>query len=1538
MKRILGLDIGTNSVGWALMEMDNNSEDIDNGGRIIGAGSRIIPMSQNSLSDFDKGVSISQTAERTSFRGVRRLRERHLLRRERLHRILNILGFLPLHYLKEIDFENRLGQFLPETEPKLNYYYDYQTRKSEFLFKDSFNEMVEDFRKSQPQLLVKPNGDPALIPYDWTIYYLRKKALSQKISKEELSWILLNFNQKRGYYQLRGEEEELENTNKVSDFFKLKVIEVTEGELAKDKSEKWYNVYLENGWIYRRTSKESLKNWIGKEKEFIVTVELNDDKTIKKGKDGSEKRSFKSVDSEKDWIAIKKSTEEKIEKSKKTVGVYIYESLLNNPNQKIRGKLVRVIERKFYKSELQLILNKQIEFHKELQNKDLYEECINELYENNDSHRNNITNRGFSYLFIDDIIFYQRPLKSKKSLISNCKFENRIYINDGVKSIQTIKCIAKSHPLYQEFRLWQFINNLRIYQRQKTVNGKLELDVNVTGEFLKNDEDIVQLFDWLNKKNDIDQKAFLKFPGFGLKKEIDNFRWNYVEDKSYPCNETKSKITSRLSKIEGVSEDFINEKNKEEALWHILYSIEDKIEIKKALNTFAVKNGLNEEFAEVFSKFPKFDKEYGSYSEKAIKKLLPLMRTGKYWSKENIHTQTLERINKIKNWEDDESIRDRVRDKSILLEKIEDYKFLPVWLASYIVYDRHSEDGESKKWKTSAEIELLKQHSLRNPIVEQVINESIQVVRDIWNKYGEGKENYFDEIHIELGREMKIPKEEREKMTKRINENENTNLRMKAMLMELINDKSIENVRPYSPMQQEILKIYEEGAINSQVNLIPDDILKISKLAQPTASELSKYILWIQQKYLSPYTGNVIPLGKLFTSDFEIEHIIPQSRYFDDSFSNKIICEEVINKDKGNCTAYEYIKENSGKKIELSNGKETTIFTLDQYESFVNKNYGNLRSKKRKLLMEDIPDEFIQRQINDTRYISKVVMNIMSNIVRDKDEQETNSKNVIATNGMITSTLKQDWDLNNVWNELITPRFERLNKLTNSNNFGDWTDKNGKKVFQINIPLEYQKGFNKKRIDHRHHALDAIVVACTSKNHVNYFNNVNSLGKDKKEVKEKTRYDLKNKLCYKKYNDSNKKSYNWVFKAPWNDFDINVKNIMSGIVVSFKQNLRIINKTSNKFQKLKKDSDGNLVKEIVRQTKGDNWAIRKPMHKETVSGLVSLRFTKTVKLSQAINDFEKITDISLRNKIKEFKKKEIDNKKILKYFGDSDNKFEGQDISKVEVFYYDNDNVASRVKIDGSFNSSKIDSITDTGIQKIMKNHLLKYNSAENNKITEHPELAFSNEGIEEMNKNIKELNERKVHKPIYKVRTYELKGNKFTVGQTGNKKDKYVEAAKDTNLFFAIYENDKGKRFYESIPLNTVIERQIQGDYSVPETDEKGNKLLFHLSPNDLVYMPTQIEIESNKIDMKSQKEISGRIYKMVSCTSGECHFIPNYVATKIVNNVELGTNNKSEKAWDGNINYKENQKGKIQRTDSGRLIKENCIKIRLNRIGQII
>lgn len=165
-KRILGLDLGTNSIGWALI----NQDFVNKQGDILGMGSRIIPMDQGILGEFGKGNSISQTAERTGYRGTRRLRERHLLRRERLYRVLNALNFLPEHYSKQIDFDKKFGKFKPNTEPKLVY------NNKDFIFKKSFEEMLKDFRQNQPQILVNKDGEPALIPYDWTLYYLRKSS------------------------------------------------------------------------------------------------------------------------------------------------------------------------------------------------------------------------------------------------------------------------------------------------------------------------------------------------------------------------------------------------------------------------------------------------------------------------------------------------------------------------------------------------------------------------------------------------------------------------------------------------------------------------------------------------------------------------------------------------------------------------------------------------------------------------------------------------------------------------------------------------------------------------------------------------------------------------------------------------------------------------------------------------------------------------------------------------------------------------------------------------------------------------------------------------------------------------------------------------------------------------------------------------------------------------------------------------------------------------------------------------------------------
>ena len=1535
MKRILGLDLGTNSIGWAVVNAEEvireNETSFLKPVSISASGSRIIPMDEGVLGDFDRGNTKSQTKDRTDKRGTRRLLERYLLRRERLLRVLKLMGFLPDHYAEKID---SYGKFIDESEPKLAWRKG-TDGKFEFIFKDSFNEMLDDFAKSQQQLV----ADGKKVPYDWTIYYLRKKALSQRLTKEELAWILLQFNQKRGYYQLRGEEEE-ENVDKLVEFLAQKVVRV-EATDEKKGDDVWYNVYLENGLVYRRSSRIPL-DWEGKIKEFIVTTDLEKDGTPKKDKDGNIKHSFRAP-KEDDWTLLKKKTEFDIDSSKKTIGCYIYDALFTNPDQKIIGKLVRTVERKYYKEELKQILAVQKDMIPELQDENLYKVCIEELYPNNEAHRNNIAKPDFANLFINDILFYQRPLKSKKSLISDCPYESH-FDKDGNE--YPIKCIAKSNPMFQEFRLWQFVHNLRIYQRERTISdgqldlfgnvssGKLQTDVDVTDELLKTEDDYVALFDWLNDRATIKQDTLLNsYFKFKKEKGKDNYpyRWNYVEDKEYPCNQTRAEILKGMEKC-CVYADFLT-KELEMSLWHILYSVEDKIEIVKALKKYVDKNNLPQSFVEVFAKIKPFEKEYGSYSEKAIKKLLPLMRMGKYWNADAIDAKTKERIDKIITGEYDEKIKDRVREKTINLTDISQFKGLPLWLASYVVYDRHSEAKEITKWESPDDIDTylknFKQHSLRNPIVEQVVTETLRTVRDIWKREGN-----IDEIHIELGREMKNPADERKKMTERIQQNENTNLRIKAMLMEFMNpEMGIENVRPYSPSQQDILRIYEENALD---NLTKDDkefdfISKVSKQAQPSKSDIIRYKCWLEQKYRSPYTGEMIPLTKLFTSAYEIEHVIPQSRYFDDSFSNKVICEAEVNKLKDRQLGFEFIKAHKGEKVQISQGKTVEILSIEAYEKFVKDNYANNRTKMKKLLMDDIPDGFIERQLNDSRYISKLIKNLLSNIVREKlpngeYEQEAVSKNLISCNGSITDHLKKDWGMNDVWNSIVLPRFKRLNELTKMDCF-TVISAEGHEIPAM--PLELQKGFNKKRIDHRHHAMDAIVIACTTRDHVNLLNNEAA---HSKKYDKSYRYDLQSKLRRKDEEGHYKE-----FVKPWDSFTSDAKQALDNIIVSFKQNLRVINKTTNYYQHY----DENGKKVLVKQVKGDYWAIRKSMHKDTGWGEINLRFTKEVSLNEALKNHKSIVNKDFKRKVQELLVQGHDAKYIKKYVEDNKDVWSDIDIKKIKVYYFTKDTneryFATRFMSDlvGYMSGikdydkaiAKIEGITDTGIQKILKAHL---QAKDNN-----PELAFSADGIDEMNHNIVDLNGGKPHKPIYKVRRYES-GNKYSIGQKGCKVKKFVEADKGTNLFFAVYTIEKLDkktgdvekiRTYTTVPLNIVIDcqKQYQKEWKVAldkvlkekEFVDKEAVLHFILSPNDLVYVPTSDEL---KIGINADKIDKSRVYKMVSSSGNQCFFVNNRVANTIVNKVEYSPLNKMERAV----------------TDE--MIKEICIPIKVDRLGNVI
>ena len=1430
IKHILGLDIGSNSIGWALIQLDL----LQKTKRIIAAGSRIIPMDQKVLSNFGKGITISSTAQRTSYRNARHCRERHLLRRERLHRVLHILGFLPTHYDKQIDFSKRYGKFVDNTEPKIAY------NERKFLFMDSFQEMLADFKIHQPDLFyTKRNGEESKIPYDWTIYYLRKKALSQKISKEELAWIILNFNQKRGYYQLREEEENKENDFEI---ISSKIISVIKKDKDKKYNKYWYDIILENGLVYQAAFyNDFVYNWINQDREFIIERNFL--------KNGTEKvklsylPTFDEIDKmdkkeqDKYYKKIKIKTENSI--GNKTVGCYIYDHILKNPNEKIKGKLVRTIERKYYKEELKAILEKQIALQPELFTDQLFADCIRELYSKNAAQQRNLAARDFVHLFVEDIIFYQRPLRRQKSTIANCTLESRSYIDKDshTRKEASLKVCPKSNPYYQEFRVLQWLQNLKIYE--------IDTDQEVTHEFIKTLEDKQQLFDFLMNQKEIDCEELLKYflnqtyPNARekalkseLKKWKDTYRWNYVYDigekssKKYPMNETRYELKRHLEKVANLPDDFLSSEV-EYLLWHLIYSVKDKVAYEKGLKKFAQKHHLDKDsFVESFKKFKPYPSKYGSFSEKAIRKLLPLMRFGAYWDFNHIDKNTQKRIEDLITGVENEEIRTILREKAekYQLEKETDFQDLPLWLAQYIVYNRHAEASSLEKWTSVNDLETylneFKQHSLRNPIVEQVVMETLRVVRDIWQQYGQGQASFFDEIHIELGRELKKTAKEREKLSKQNQKNEDINLSIKEKLKEL--EKY--NTRAYSITHQE------------------------------------KYKLWLEQKHISPYTGQIISPENLFTDNYEIEHIIPQSRFFDDSLSNKVVCESIVNKApyKDRQLGLEFIKNQGGRIVkELSKENKTIkIFTEEQYRTFIKEHYSNNPEKTKKLLLEEIPEKMVARQMNDTCYISKFISEILSKIVRsDEQDEGVHSKNVILCTGKITSILRQDWGLNDIWDNLILPRFERMNNLLQKEKFTIYSIEKQKKIPVVPINDQF-KSFQKKRIDHRHHALDAIIIACVTGEHINYINNQHALekGKDKKE-KQKEHDKLREKLCIKKYNKGSEENYSWIFKKPWAHFTQEVRTALEGIVVSFKQNLRVINKATNYYERWVEEN-GRYIKKMVKQ-EGTNWAIRKPLHEETISGKIYL---------------------------------------------------DREEITKNDIL------TATRKTVDSSFDEKRIKKITDTGIQKILLNYL-KYKGS--------PEIAFSPEGLEELNKNLSIYNDGKPHKPIYKVRIYEKGSGRFALGEKGRKYKKYVQGA--PNLYFGIYQG-ANKRSFATIPLNEVIERQKQGRSSVPEYNEKGDPLLFSLSPNDLVYVPLEGE-NTEDIDFRNlSNEQKERIYKTVSFTRNECFFIKSSIASLIKNYDaktkigELGSQNKLEVT-----------------ICKGIRIKEVCIKLKVDRLGNI-
>src|SRR5690606_33356289 len=183
MKKILGLDLGTNSIGAAIINIPESFEDYGKEGTIEWLGSRIIPMEgfvstktgkpfkENPLESFSKGVGISKAATRRVKRGSRRLKHRYKLRRTRLIKVFKILGWLSNDFPNDFKKEYRNNE-------------NFKFNISDYL---PFSERT--IEEAKELLGAKNSRGKITLPEDWIVYYLRKKALTQRITFSELARI-----------------------------------------------------------------------------------------------------------------------------------------------------------------------------------------------------------------------------------------------------------------------------------------------------------------------------------------------------------------------------------------------------------------------------------------------------------------------------------------------------------------------------------------------------------------------------------------------------------------------------------------------------------------------------------------------------------------------------------------------------------------------------------------------------------------------------------------------------------------------------------------------------------------------------------------------------------------------------------------------------------------------------------------------------------------------------------------------------------------------------------------------------------------------------------------------------------------------------------------------------------------------------------------------------------------------------------------------------------------------------------------------------
>lgn len=172
------------------------------------------------------------------------------------------------------------------------------------------------------------------------------------------------------------------------------------------------------------------------------------------------------------------------------------------------------------------------------------------------------------------------------------------------------------------------------------------------------------------------------------------------------------------------------------------------------------------------------------------------------------------------------------------------------------------------------------------------------------------------------------------------------------------------------------------------------------RLSEVKRDDLIKYRLFKEQNGICPYSQELINETELFGPNYEIDHILPYSRTFDDSFNNKALVLNRMNQEKGNQTPFEAFKGEKWQK----------------FQAYLFSNLNRISYKKKDIYCtKELDKDFLDRNLNDTRYLSKVVKEVLENYLTSL---------VKCTKGAITSFLKSQWGLSNLTHSLMNEKME----------------------------------------------------------------------------------------------------------------------------------------------------------------------------------------------------------------------------------------------------------------------------------------------------------------------------------------------------------------------------------------------------------------------------------------------------------------------------------------------------------------------------------